>query len=69
LDAIAVTDDEVRTAIGFAFRELKLVVEPGGVVALAAWLAGKIATDGKNVVLVLSGGNADPAIFRTAIGD
>jgi threonine dehydratase len=68
-DAIAVTDDEVRTAIGFAFRELKLVVEPGGVVALAAWLAGKIATDGKNVVLVLSGGNADPAIFRTAIGD
>jgi threonine dehydratase len=68
-DAIAVTDDEVRTAIGFAFRELKLVVEPGGVVALAAWLAGKNATDGKNVVLVLSGGNADPAIFRTAIGD
>jgi threonine dehydratase len=67
--AIAVSDDEVRAAIGFAFRELKLVVEPGGVVALAAWLAGKVEAAGKNVVLVLSGGNADPAIFRSAIGD
>jgi threonine dehydratase len=67
--AIAVSDDEVRAAIGFAFRELKLVVEPGGVVALAAWLAGKVEATGKNVVLVLSGGNADPAIFRSAIGD
>jgi threonine dehydratase len=67
--AIAVSDDEVRAAVGFAFRELKLVVEPGGVVALAAWLAGKVEATGKNVVLVLSGGNADPAIFRSAIGD
>jgi threonine dehydratase len=67
-DAVAVSDDEVRAAIGFAFRELKLVLEPGGAVALAALLADKIAPDGKNVVLVLSGGNADPASFRTAIG-
>jgi hypothetical protein len=41
-DAIAVSDGEVRAAIGFAFRELKLVLEPGGAVALAALLAGKI---------------------------
>jgi threonine dehydratase len=67
-DAVAVNDDEVRTAVGFAFRELKLVLEPGGAVALAALIADKIAPDGKNVVLVLSGGNADPASFGTAIG-
>jgi threonine dehydratase len=67
-DAVAVNDDEVRAAVGFAFRELKLVLEPGGAVALAALLADKIAPDGKNVVLVLSGGNADPASFGTAIG-
>ena len=67
-DAFAVSDDEVRTAIGFAFRELKLVLEPGGAVALAALLAGKIDTGGKNVVLVLSGGNADPKSFGAIIG-
>jgi threonine dehydratase len=67
-DAVAVSDDEVRAAIGFAFRELKLVLEPGGAVALAAFLADRIVPDGMNVVLVLSGGNADPAGFWTAIG-
>jgi threonine dehydratase len=67
-DAVAVSDEEVRAAIGFAFRELKLVLEPGGAVALAALLADAIVPDGKNVVLVLSGGNADPASFGTAIG-
>jgi threonine dehydratase len=66
--AVAVTDDEVRTAMAYAFRELKLVVEPGGVVALAALLAGRIEAEGRNVVLVLSGGNADPEVFRSAIG-
>jgi threonine dehydratase len=67
-DASAVSDGEVRTAIGFAFRELKLVLEPGGAVALAALLAGKIEAGGKNVVLVLSGGNADPKNFGAIIG-
>ena len=61
------TDDEVRKAMAFAYRELKLVVEPGGSVALAALLAGKIDTDGKTFVAVLSGGNADAEIFRAAI--
>jgi threonine dehydratase len=67
-EAVSVNDDEVREAMGFAFRELKLVVEPSGAVALAALLAGKIDADGKNVVVVLSGGNADPGIFAKAIG-
>jgi threonine dehydratase len=55
----SVTDDEVRAAQAFAARHLKLVVEPGGAVALAALLAGKIDAKGKTVGIVLSGGNAD----------
>jgi threonine dehydratase len=66
-EAVTVTDDEVRGAMAFAFRELKLVVEPGGCVGLAALLSGKLDTAGKNVVIVLSGGNADPDIFAQAI--
>lgn len=67
-EALSVSDDEVRAAVKFAFRELKLVLEPGGAVALAALLAGKIDADGKNVAVVLSGGNADPAVFGSMIG-
>jgi threonine dehydratase len=67
-EAASVTDDEVRAAIVFAFRELKLVVEPGGAVALAALLAGKIDVAGKSVVAVLSGGNVEPALFASVIG-
>lgn len=66
-EAVAVSDDEVRTAIAFAFRELKLVVEPGGAVALAALLAGKIDLAAKNVAAVLSGGNVEPALFASMI--
>ncbi|HUT51592.1 MAG TPA: threonine/serine dehydratase [Alphaproteobacteria bacterium] len=60
---LAVDDDDVRAAIAFAFRELKLVIEPGGAVALAALLAGKYDAAGKTVVIIASGGNADPALF------
>jgi threonine dehydratase len=59
----AVSDQEVAAAVAFAFRELKLVVEPGGAVALAALLAGKIDVKGKVAVAVLSGGNVDPELF------
>ncbi|MDE2239567.1 MAG: threonine/serine dehydratase [Rhodospirillales bacterium] len=55
----AVSDDEVRAAQKFAARALKLVVEPGGAVALAALLSGKAAIAGKTVGLMLSGGNTD----------
>lgn len=47
----------------FAFANLKLVVEPGGAVALAAVLSGKIDTQGKNTVVVISGGNVDGELF------
>ena len=64
---LVVTDDEVRAAMRFAFLELKLVIEPGGAAALAAVLAGKIATKGRTVAAVLSGGNVDPAEFAAII--
>jgi threonine dehydratase len=54
---LAVSDGELEQAVVFAATQLKLLVEPGGAAALAALLAGK--TDGKNIALVLSGGNAD----------
>src|SRR5215471_7540698 len=60
---VAVSDEEVAAAVAFAFRELKLVVEPGGAAALAALLSGKIDVKGKIAVAVLSGGNVDPELF------
>src|ERR1700716_3557047 len=65
---VTASDAEVGTAVGFAFRELKLVVEPGGAVGLAALLAGRIDARGKNVVIVLSGGNVDADLFAKLIG-
>jgi threonine dehydratase len=54
---LVVSDDEVRTAMVFAARHLKLVVEPGGAVALAALLSGNFVAAGQTVGVVLSGGN------------
>jgi threonine dehydratase len=64
---VTASDAEVGTAVGFAFRELKLVVEPGGAVGLAALLAGHIDARGKNVVIVLSGGNVDADLYARLI--
>jgi threonine dehydratase len=66
-EAVSVSDEEVRAAMRFAFQELKLVVEPGGAVALAVLLSGKIEAAGGNVVIVLSGGNVDPATYAAVI--
>jgi threonine dehydratase len=66
-EGVAATDDEVLAAMAFVFRELKLVVEPGGAVALAAVLAGKLDVRGKVAAVVLSGGNVDAAVFTRAI--
>jgi threonine dehydratase len=65
---VTASDAEVGVAVGFAFRELKLVVEPGGSVGLAALLAGHIDARGKNVAIVLSGGNVDADLFAKLIG-
>jgi threonine dehydratase len=64
---VAASDEEVGRAVAFAFRELKLVVEPGGAIGLAALLAGKIDVKGKVVIAVLSGGNIDPDLFERLI--
>ncbi len=66
-DGLVATDDEVRTAMAFAFRELKLVVEPGGAVALAALLAGRIDAKGRTIAVVLSGGNVDGETFADCL--
>ena len=64
---VSASDEEVAAAVAFAYRELKLVVEPGGAVGLAALLAGRIDAKGKNVVIVLSGGNVDADLFAKLV--
>ena len=56
---LTVSDREVRDAMRFAFRNLKMVVEPGGAVSLAAVLSGKLDTADKTTAIVISGGNVD----------
>jgi threonine dehydratase len=64
---LAVSDEEVLLAMAFAFEHLKLVLEPGGAVALAALLSGKVPDHYRSVGIVLSGGNVDPSVFAAAI--
>ncbi|PTT11633.1 threonine ammonia-lyase [Caulobacter sp. HMWF025] len=64
---VAVTDGEVAEAMRYAFSVLKLVVEPGGCVALAAALAGKVDLKGQTAAIVLSGGNVDPDLFARVL--
>jgi threo-3-hydroxy-L-aspartate ammonia-lyase len=66
-ELVTVSDDEIRAAMRFCFERLKLVVEPSGASALAALLAGHVTLPGARVGVVLSGGNADPAVFAAAI--
>jgi threonine dehydratase len=64
---LVVTDEEVLDAMELAFREFKLVVEPGGAVALAAALTGKLPVANRAVAVVCSGGNVDHATFKRAL--
>lgn len=66
--ATSVTDAEVAEAMRFAWSEHGLMVEPGGAAALAAALAGKAQTDGRTVI-VLSGGNVDPALHARIVAE
>lgn len=65
--ALTVSDQEVLDAMQVAARDLKLVLEPGGAVALAAILANKLDVDGKTILLIASGGNVDAEMFGRAI--
>ena len=64
---VTATDAEVGQAVAFAFREFKLVVEPGGAVPLAALMHGRMDAKGKTVAIVLSGGNVDADLFARLI--
>ncbi|WP_297512704.1 threonine/serine dehydratase [uncultured Caulobacter sp.] len=64
---VAVTDAEVAEAMRYAFATLKLVVEPGGCVALTAALTGKVDLKGRTAAIVLSGGNVDPELFARVL--
>ena len=60
---LSVSEAAVREAMRFAARELKLVLEPGGAVALAAVLAGKLPTANEVTAVMLSGGNVDADLY------
>ena len=62
-EGLTVSDAEVRDAMRYAFYLLKIVLEPGGAVALAAVLASKIATKGRVIGVIASGGNVDAPMF------
>ncbi len=64
---LVVSEDEVKAAVAFAFRELKLVVEPSGATVLAAILNKRLKAEGRVVAAVLSGGNVDPELFARLI--
>jgi threonine dehydratase len=63
---VAVNEDEVRSAMRLAFDRLHLVIEPGGAVALAAVMAGKVPV-GSATLVTLSGGNVDAALFASML--
>jgi threonine dehydratase len=65
--SLVATDDEVAAAMELAFREFKLVVEPGGAVGLACVLNGRLPLKGSTVCVVCSGGNIDGEVFRAAL--
>lgn len=66
---LVVTEEEVKAAMRYAFRVLKLVIEPGGAVALAALLAGKVDPRHQSVAIMLSGGNVDPVFFAKTLSE
>ena len=65
--ALLVSDLEALKAMNYAFNYLKIVLEPGGAVALASALFNKIDITNKNVIVVASGGNVDAEIFQKAL--
>jgi threonine dehydratase len=64
---LVVTEEEALAAMGQAFNRLKLVAEPGAAVALAAALYRADQIAGEDVIVTISGGNVDPAMFARAL--
>lgn len=68
-DVVLVTDDAIREAAAFLLDRQKLVVEYSGAATVAALRSGVVATGGRRVAAVVSGGNADPSILRELLED
>jgi len=66
-DVVTVSDEEIVTAMRFAYDRLKLVVEPSGACALAAVLAGRVPSIGSRVGVIVSGGNVDLDRFASLL--
>lgn len=64
---LAVSDEQVLRAMKFAFRNLKLVLEPSGAATLAALLEGDLDLKGQTVAIIASGGNVDAETFARAL--
>lgn len=64
----SLSDDEVAETVAWAFKYLKLVLEPGGAAALAAVYHRKLQAEGRTIGLTLSGGNIDPSLYATILG-
>jgi threonine dehydratase len=68
-DIVLVSDDDVATAMRYAFTSLKSVLEPGGAAALGAYLAGKAPGGVKNTLITASGGNVDRDLFARILSE
>jgi threonine dehydratase len=66
---LGVTDEQVKAAMRFAFETLKLVIEPGGAVALAAVLHGLAPPTGLATAVIVSGSNVDPALYTAILAE
>jgi threonine dehydratase len=67
-DMVTVSEEAIRDAMRFLFFRLKIVVEPSGVLGVAALLSGALAVTGR-VGVVLSGGNIDPSVASEVLGE
>jgi threonine dehydratase len=68
-EVVLVSEDEIASAMRFAFKEHRLVLEGAGAIGIAALLAGKIQNIQGEVVSVLSGGNVDMDAFMEIVRD
>ena len=65
---MTVSDQEVKDAMRFLLLRMKLLVEPTGAVPVALLLSGRLDLRGQRVGVILSGGNADPALVAEIVG-
>jgi threonine dehydratase len=65
---MTVSDEEVKEAMRFLLLRMKLLVEPTGAVPVALLLSGRLDLRGQRVGVILSGGNADPALLAEIVG-